>query len=199
MMDENETPEDKPATPTPEAPETSAAAADASVQQSNSQIASLRQQQAAALAAASRVYSGTIPGASGGSGGACDNGHGNGGYPMSWCNAPQDSITTPWGYSRECVSWAGFRRSQLGRPVYAWGNANQWANGARAAGFRVDQDCPAHVHINLDRLSRPLHVMRGELRHHRHAAEQARRQGGVLAATALAVVGVADRDPAAAE
>lgn len=116
----------------------SAAAADASVAASNSQINSLREQQAAALAAASRVYSGTIPGASGGSGGACDNGHGNGGYPMSWCDAPQDSVTTPWGYSRECVSWAGFRRSQLGRPVYAWGNANQWAAGARAAGFRVD-------------------------------------------------------------
>jgi len=116
----------------------SAAAADASVANSNSQIAHLRQQQAAALAAASRVFSGTIPGASGGSGGACDIGHGNGGYPMSWCNAPQDSITTPWGYSRECVSWAGFRRSQLGRPVYGWGNANQWAGGARAAGFRVD-------------------------------------------------------------
>jgi surface antigen len=116
----------------------SAAAADASVQQSNTQIASLRQQQAAALAAASHVFSGTIPGASGGSGGACDNGHGNGGYPMSWCNAVQDSITTPWGYSRECVSWAGWRRSQLGRSVYAWGNANQWADGARAAGYRVD-------------------------------------------------------------
>lgn len=116
----------------------SAAAADAQVTASNSQIASLRQQQAAALAAASRVFSGTIPGASGGSGGACDSGHGNGGYPMAWCNAPQDSITTPWGYSRECVSWAGWRRSQLGRTAYGWGNANQWASGARAAGLRVD-------------------------------------------------------------
>ena len=116
----------------------SAAAADAQVHNSNSQIASLREQQAAALAAASVGFDGTIPGASGGSGGACDNGHGNGGYPMSWCNAPQDSITTPWGYSRECVSWVGWRRSQLGRPVYAWGNANQWADGARAAGYRVD-------------------------------------------------------------
>jgi surface antigen/peptidoglycan hydrolase CwlO-like protein len=118
--------------------EQNASAADAQVRNSNSQIASLREQQAAALAAASVGFDGTIPGASGGSGGACDNGHGNGGYPMSWCNAPQDSITTPWGYSRECVSWAGWRRKDLGRVAYGWGNANQWANGARSAGLRVD-------------------------------------------------------------
>jgi len=115
-----------------------ASAADQQVKATNSKIASLKQQQAAAIQAASRSFSGTLPGASGGSGGACDNGHGNGGYPASWCNAPQDSINTPWGYSRECVSWAGWRRQQLGRPVYGWGNANQWDDGARAAGFRVD-------------------------------------------------------------
>jgi surface antigen len=118
--------------------EQNAAAADSQVRSSNNQIASLRAQQAAALAAASVGFDGTIPGASGGSGGACDNGHGNGGYPMSWCSSPQDSISTPWGYSRECVSWAGWRRSQLGRTAYGWGNANQWAGGARAAGLRVD-------------------------------------------------------------
>jgi surface antigen/peptidoglycan hydrolase CwlO-like protein len=118
--------------------ETNAAAADADVRNSNSKIATLKAQQAAILAAASRGVHGAIPGASGGRGGACDNGYGNGGYPMSWCGSPQDSITTPWGYSRECVSWAGWRRSQMGRAAYAWGNANQWDDGARASGFRVD-------------------------------------------------------------
>jgi surface antigen len=116
----------------------SASAANAQVKSNNAQVAKLQAEQAAILEAASNSYNGSIPGASGGSGGACDNGHGNGGYPMSWCNAPQDSVNTPWGYSRECVSWAGWRRQQLGRPVYAWGNANQWGAGARAAGFRVD-------------------------------------------------------------
>jgi surface antigen len=116
----------------------SASAANQQVQANNAQVAKLQAEQAAILEAASQSFNGSIPGASGGSGGACDNGHGNGGYPMSWCNATQDSIITPWGYSRECVSWAGWRRQQLGRPVYAWGNANQWASGARAAGYRVD-------------------------------------------------------------
>lgn len=116
----------------------SAGAANQQVQANNAQVAQLKAEQAAILEAASNSFNGSIPGASGGSGGACDSGHGNGGYPSSWCNAPQDSITTPWGYSRECVSWAGWRRQQLGHPVYAWGNANQWGAGARAAGFTVD-------------------------------------------------------------
>jgi surface antigen len=118
--------------------EQNAAAADSQVRDSNSKISSLKQQQAAILAAASRSFHGSIPGASGGSGGACDSGYGNGGYPALWCNAAQDSYNTPWGYSRECVSWAGWRRQQLGRGAYAWGNANTWDDGARADGFRVD-------------------------------------------------------------
>ena len=116
----------------------SAGAANQQVAANNAQVTKLKAEQAAILEAASNSYNGSIPGASGGSGGACDIGHGNGGYPSSWCNAPQDSIITPWGYSRECVSWAGWRRQQLGHPVYAWGNANQWGSGARAAGFSVD-------------------------------------------------------------
>ena len=120
--------------------EQNAAAADQQVQSDNAKISSLMAQQAAALAAASSSWNGTIPGASGGHGGACDNGHGNGGYPMAWCNAPQDypGYGGPWGYNRECVSWAGYRRQQLGRPVYAWGNANVWDDGARSSGYRVD-------------------------------------------------------------
>ncbi len=116
----------------------SAGAANQQVAANNAQVSKLKAEQAAIIEAASNSYNGSIPGASGGSGGACDNGHGNGGYPSTWCNAPQDSIITPWGYSRECVSWAGWRRQQLGRPVYAWGNANQWGAGARAAGFTVN-------------------------------------------------------------
>ncbi|HVQ44964.1 MAG TPA: CHAP domain-containing protein [Candidatus Saccharimonadia bacterium] len=117
-----------------------AGAADQQVKDSNTKIASLKSQQAAILAASSRSFNGSIPGASGGSGGACDNGHGNGGYPMLWCNAAQDypGYGGPWGYNRECVSWAGWRRQQMGHPVYAWGNANQWDDGARNAGYRVD-------------------------------------------------------------
>lgn len=115
-----------------------AAAADAQVRNSNAQIAKLQAQQAAIIQAASHNYTGSIPGASNGSGGACDNGHGNGGYPSVWCNAPQDYYSTPWGYSRECVSWAGWRRSQIGRPVYAWGNANTWDDRARSAGYSVN-------------------------------------------------------------
>ncbi len=117
------------------------AAANASVKNSNAQISSLKAQQAAILAAASRSYGGSIPGASSGSGGACDNGHGNGGYPIAWCNAPQDAygFGGVWGYNRECVSWAGWRRANMGNPVPAgWGNANSWDEGARSAGFTVN-------------------------------------------------------------
>jgi surface antigen len=73
-------------------------------------------------------------------GGACDNGHGNGGYPMALCNAPQDSVVDSWGmYNRESVSWTAWRRSAIGRPVPGfWGNANQWDDRARATGYRVD-------------------------------------------------------------
>ena len=45
-----------------------------------------------------------------GIGGACDNGSGNGGYPMSWCDASMDSIATiPYSgdtINRECTSYA---------------------------------------------------------------------------------------------
>jgi peptidoglycan hydrolase CwlO-like protein len=113
--------------------------ANANIANNNAKVASLRAQQAAAIRSASR-YVGAPPGASGGSGGACDNGYGNGGYPMSWCNSAQDSLVDSWGmYNRECVSWAAWRRSQIGRPIPGgWGNANQWPGSARAAGYRVD-------------------------------------------------------------
>lgn len=116
----------------------SAGAANALLKSTNSVLAQKQAQQAALLQAASHSYTGTIPGASSGSGGACDNGNGNGGYPSLWCNAAQDSMTTPSGYNRECVSWAGWRWHQLGGPMPNWGNANSWDDNARAAGFVVN-------------------------------------------------------------
>ncbi len=68
-----------------------------------------------------------------GSGGACDVGDGNGGYPLAWCDSPMDSrATIPYSsdpINRECTSYAfwyftsieghiGFRVS---------GNAKYWA------------------------------------------------------------------------
>lgn len=114
------------------------AAANQQVRSTNSELAQKQAEQAALLAASSSSFNGTIPGASSGSGGACDNGHGNGGYPMLWCNAYQDSIQTPSGYNRECVSWAGWRWHQFGHPMVNWGNANTWDDNARAAGYTVN-------------------------------------------------------------
>jgi len=119
----------------------SAGAANQQAKANNAQAAKLQAEQAAILEAASSSYNGSIPGASGGSGGACDNGHGNGGYPMSWCNAAQDQAGYggPWGENRECVSWAGWERQQLGRTLpTGWGNANNWGYAAEGAGYTVN-------------------------------------------------------------
>ncbi len=69
--------------------------------------------------------------ASGGSGGACDNGNGNGGYPMVWCNATQDTIATiPYSsdpINRECTSFAyWYFTSQEGKSLHVTGNAKDW-------------------------------------------------------------------------
>jgi hypothetical protein len=70
---------------------------------------------------------------SSGTGGACDDGAGNGGYPMSWCDAPMDSIVTlsfnndP--INRECTSYADwyFTSVEGHTNFQAWGNAKYWA------------------------------------------------------------------------
>ncbi len=96
------------------------------VSANNAQIASLRAQQAAANASIARSVN--IK-ASGGSGGACDIGSGNGGYPMDWCNAPQDSIYDAYGIqNRECTSYAyWYFVSQEGQSSFrVSGNAGWW-------------------------------------------------------------------------
>lgn len=102
------------------------AAYESQVRQQNSQIASLKAQQAAAMAA----RFGGAPG----SGPAC-----GGGYPGKWCEVPQDSVVDSWGmYNRECVSYTAWRESVNGKYVpYGMGNANQWPGAAQAHGIQT--------------------------------------------------------------
>lgn len=68
-----------------------------------------------------------------GSGGACDNGAGNGGYPMEWCDAPMDTIRTVFYSSdrinRQCTSYAYWYFTHIrGHTDFrVSGNANRWA------------------------------------------------------------------------
>lgn len=94
----------------------------AQMRANNTKIASLRAQQAAAMAARFGGAPGTGP--------AC-----GGGYPGMWCDAAQDSLVDSWGmYNRECVSYAAWAMTaKYGHHVpYGLGNANQWPAGARA-------------------------------------------------------------------
>ncbi len=97
----------------------------------NSQISSLRSQQAAANA---RFGGGSY---AAGSGPAC-----GGGYPAKWCEAPMDSLVDDWGmFNRECVSYTAFKVWQSGRHMPYWGgigNANQWDENAIRAGIPTD-------------------------------------------------------------
>ncbi len=96
----------------------------------NSQISSLRAQQAAAMAAAAAAA------------GASNIGYGapgGGGYPAIWANAPQDSLVDTWGlYNRECVSYTAFRVAASGRymPYFGGrGHAYQWPSTAASFGI----------------------------------------------------------------
>lgn len=96
----------------------------------NSEVASLRAQQAAENARAFRSSgNGAIPPPSGG----------NGGYPAVWANAPIDSIVDSWGmYNRECVSYVAYRIASSGRNMPYWGgrgHAYQWPGNAASAGI----------------------------------------------------------------
>ena len=97
------------------------------IKSNNKKISALQAEQARINAATSRTGS-AYYGPSSGSGGACDNGHGNGGYPMAWCNAGQDSVTTAGGFpNRECTSFAyWYFTSVEGKSLSVYGNAKDW-------------------------------------------------------------------------
>lgn len=103
----------------------SADKANAQVRDTNSRLAQLRAQQAAAIAAVSggQVYGGT------------------GGYPWANVSFPS-SVVDNWGmYARQCVSYTAWKVASSGRYMPYWGghgNANQWPGNARAAGIPVD-------------------------------------------------------------
>ena len=98
---------------------------DQQISANNSQIMSLRAQQAAL-----NRQLGGVPVAG-------DPGHG--GYPAVWNNAAQDSMIDNWGmYNRECVSYTAWKVYQTYGYMPYWGgagNANQWPGDARAAGI----------------------------------------------------------------
>jgi hypothetical protein len=94
-------------------------------------ITQLRAQQAALIVSGTKDV--TIASITSGVGGACDDGDGNGGYPMKWCGAAMDSIETiPYSgaaINRECTSYAyWYFTSVEGHAGFrAWGNAKYWA------------------------------------------------------------------------
>jgi peptidoglycan hydrolase CwlO-like protein len=99
--------------------------------QINGNTAKIRQLEAEQAALNQQGTQGVYVPGSGGAGGLCDNGKGNGGYPMQWCNVAQDSVRTSFGYSnnnRECTSFAfWYFTSVLGHLDFrVSGNANQW-------------------------------------------------------------------------
>ena len=102
------------------------------IKANNSNIASLRAQQAAInSSSSSRVY---VDGSE--RGGNCDNGSGNGGYSQASgpagdaCNSPAFSIPDWSGIidNRWCTSYAyWYFKRVLGRPLYVSGDARDWA------------------------------------------------------------------------
>jgi peptidoglycan hydrolase CwlO-like protein len=107
---------------------------DNQIKSNNSQIASLRAQQAAANA---RLGGRAIAG---------DPGHG--GYPANLDNAGQDTLIDPWGmYNRECVSYTAWKVYQTYGHMPYWGgvgNANQWPADARNYGIPTGTVPKAH-------------------------------------------------------
>lgn len=101
------------------------------VKQNQSQLSTVYAARAAEIARA-RATGGSYSGGS-----VC-----GGGYPGYLCNASQDSLVDPWGYyNRECVSYAAWKRSSIGRsvPMY-WGNAGSWY-------YRASNSSPAYGDI----------------------------------------------------
>lgn len=98
------------------------------IQSNNRQISALEAEQAAANASvAVGVKVNSVP--SDGSGGLCDIGEGNGGYPTSLCNKSQDSVTDNSGFpNRECTSFANWYFTTVeGQGSFSVnGNAGWW-------------------------------------------------------------------------
>lgn len=100
------------------------------IKYNNSQISSLRAQQAAANASHFRGYT-LVAG-----------NNGDDSYPNNLRNAGQDTLVDPWGmYNRECVSYTAWKvYERTGYMPYwgGYGNANQWPANARNSGIPVD-------------------------------------------------------------
>jgi peptidoglycan DL-endopeptidase CwlO len=100
---------------------------DQQIGSNNTQIMTLRAQQAAL----NRKLGG-VPTAG-------DPGHG--GYPAVWSNSAQDSMIDSWGmYNRECVSYTAWKVFQTYGYMPYWGgsgNANQWPGDAQRAGISI--------------------------------------------------------------
>jgi peptidoglycan hydrolase CwlO-like protein len=100
---------------------------DQQISANNSQIGSLRAQQAAL-----NRQLGGVPTAG-------DPGHG--GYPAVWNNSAQDTMLDSWGmYNRECVSYTAWKVYQTFGYMPYWGgsgNANQWPGDAQRAGIPI--------------------------------------------------------------
>ena len=98
---------------------------------------------------------------SGGMGGFCDNGSGNGGYPMDWCNSAQDTIPTiPYSndpINRECTSFAYWHFTSIEgyTDLNVQGNAKDWAYTAN----RPTDNTPAKGAMGVSTAGPYGHVM----------------------------------------
>ena len=122
------------------------------IKNNNSEIATLEAEQAAANASIARYVHATSAEPSGGSGGLCDIGYGNGGYPMPWCNKDQDAINDSYDFpNRECTSFAnwyfineegqsGFSTSGNAGWWYLTSNysANTWSGGVQPGALGIE-------------------------------------------------------------
>lgn len=68
-------------------------------------------------------------------------------YPWaSQCPAANLSFSTVGGYVCQCTSYAGYKfQERWGYSILSWGNAYDWADSARASGFRVDHEPAIHT------------------------------------------------------
>ena len=96
-----------------------------------------------------------------GSGGACDNGGGNGGYPMEWCDAPMDTLRAKADsnnrINRQCTSYAYWYFTEiLGyTDFHVTGDAKYWA---RTSNYPVHKE-PTTNAIAVETTGRYGHVV----------------------------------------